>query len=234
LLTGKFKEPPVFVDGDHRKYEERFTTGFAGHRELLDGLSREAAMLGATSAQLALARLLEKGATMVIPGMKTVAQVEENAAAADFETAVALLRLEKAGIKLNANHRRDFEALVGEIAGRDGLTAAQVISAPPIEALLSDANLNGPQKLGRIKTALMDARYPTYTRVCRAFADELKKLNLSPSIKITPTAYFEDTKLKVESTGKGTVDLKEIDESLARLAKVDVVKNAFSAAKNNS
>lgn len=81
LLTGKFTGSPVFNRGDHRKHEERFATGINKFEPELETIRGMAVKQGLTPAQWALAWALDAGADMVIPGMKTVAQVAENARA---------------------------------------------------------------------------------------------------------------------------------------------------------
>ncbi len=82
LLTGKFDEVPLFGLGDHRKYDDRFTTEFLNYKTKVDALADIAGDHDMTLAQLALAFLLYAGATVVIPGIKTLAQLEENIGAA--------------------------------------------------------------------------------------------------------------------------------------------------------
>lgn len=90
LLTGKFKESPIFSMGDHRKYEERFGDRFFEYRAKVDAFSKTAAKKNVTVAQLALSWALANGATVAIPGMKTAVQVEENAGAASMGTALPI------------------------------------------------------------------------------------------------------------------------------------------------
>ena len=146
-----------------------------------------------------------------------------------MEIETALLRLEKAGIKINKNHRCDLTELITEIAGRDGLTPAKVLDDPRIQIILERREFNGPQKLARLKEVLFKRRYPTYTKVLAAFCEEIKKLKLDPKIKVTPTPFFENTKLKAEFAWRDPEELQDIIESLRRLLETNVVKNAFQA-----
>ncbi len=82
LLTGKFDKMPSFGLGDHRKYDDRFTDEFLSYKTKVDTITAIATGHNMTPAQLALAFLLYSGATVVIPGVKTVSQIEENIAAA--------------------------------------------------------------------------------------------------------------------------------------------------------
>ena len=87
LLTGKVTAERQFSDADGRKKRPTFRPG---NRELVNAvLARDVAPIaaahGATLAQVALAwTLAQPGVTAFIAGARTVAQVEENAAAADL------------------------------------------------------------------------------------------------------------------------------------------------------
>jgi aryl-alcohol dehydrogenase-like predicted oxidoreductase len=71
---------------DYRTYSPYFTrSAFERARPLLEELRSIAARHGATVAQIALAWLLHLPQVIVIPGTRTVAQLEENAAAAEIE-----------------------------------------------------------------------------------------------------------------------------------------------------
>ncbi len=79
MLTGKFKEQPKFLKGDHRKYRNRFTTKFTYYKEKTEALAEIAKEHNITLTQLSLAALLaQPGTTTLIPGAKTAKQVEEN------------------------------------------------------------------------------------------------------------------------------------------------------------
>lgn len=82
MLTGKFKERPVFEKGDHRKYKKRFNKDFEFYKSKVDKLTKLSEENSLTTTQLALALLLNnEGVTSIIPGAKTVNQVEENVSA---------------------------------------------------------------------------------------------------------------------------------------------------------
>lgn len=105
MLTGRFSEPSSFVQGDYRPSTPRFQgENFAKNVVLVEGLSRIAARLGATPAQLALAWLLDR-APFVVPlfGTKRRAHLAENLGAAS-------LRLDEAA-------RAELDALFTEGAG---------------------------------------------------------------------------------------------------------------------
>ena len=94
LLSGKYDEHTTFADDDHRTYNrggDAFDVGetFAGVPfEVGVAAAREVAALtptGFTTAQLALRWIIDQpGVSVVIPGARSAAQAQANAAAADM------------------------------------------------------------------------------------------------------------------------------------------------------
>ncbi|KAJ7254985.1 Aldo/keto reductase [Mycena haematopus] len=84
LLTGRFKSPDDFEDGDFRKVIPRYSAeNFPNILKLADGLKSIAAKYGgATAGQVALAWVLAQGDDIIpIPGTKKIKYLEENIAA---------------------------------------------------------------------------------------------------------------------------------------------------------
>jgi aryl-alcohol dehydrogenase-like predicted oxidoreductase len=97
FLTGELKSPDDLAPDDWRRLNPRFQgENFQKNLELVDGLESLARKKGTTAAQLALAWLLSRGEHVVpIPGMRRIARLEENAAAAEIAlTKDELQRLE--------------------------------------------------------------------------------------------------------------------------------------------
>jgi aryl-alcohol dehydrogenase-like predicted oxidoreductase len=85
FLTGHFKSPADFAEGDFRKNHPRFQgENFQKNLDLVKSVEAIARAKGITASQLALAWVLAQGDDIVpIPGTKRVKYLEENAAAAD-------------------------------------------------------------------------------------------------------------------------------------------------------
>jgi aryl-alcohol dehydrogenase-like predicted oxidoreductase len=85
FLTGRFRSPDDFEEGDFRRSHPRFTGGnFQRNLDLVERVQELAAAKGCTSGQLALAWVLSRGDDVVpIPGTKRRSYLEENAAADD-------------------------------------------------------------------------------------------------------------------------------------------------------
>jgi len=87
FLTGRFKSPEDFDEGDFRRNHPRFTgENFQRNLDLVERVQEVAAAKGCTPGQLALAWVLSRGEDVVpIPGTKRRSYLEENAAAVDVE-----------------------------------------------------------------------------------------------------------------------------------------------------
>lgn len=85
FLTGAIKSVADLAADDYRRHSPRFTgDNFDKNLQLVDKITELAANKGVTPAQLALAWVLTRGEHVVtIPGTRSQARVDENAAAAD-------------------------------------------------------------------------------------------------------------------------------------------------------
>jgi aryl-alcohol dehydrogenase-like predicted oxidoreductase len=99
FLSGRFRSPDDFEEGDFRRNHPRFQgENFERNLELVAKVDEIAAEKGVTAGQLALAWVLAQGDDIVpIPGTTRVGHLEENVGALDLElTPADLVRLEEA------------------------------------------------------------------------------------------------------------------------------------------
>ncbi|KAF7340533.1 Aldo/keto reductase [Mycena sanguinolenta] len=95
LLTGQFKSPDDFEDGDFRKAIPRYSAeNFPNILKLADGLKSIGARYnGATAGQVALAWVLAQGEDIIpIPGTKKIKYLEENIAAGKLKLSAEDIR----------------------------------------------------------------------------------------------------------------------------------------------
>jgi aryl-alcohol dehydrogenase-like predicted oxidoreductase len=85
FLTGRFRTPDDFAEGDYRRSAPRFQgENFDRNLQLVDRVKEMATEKGCTVGQLALAWLLAQGEDIVpIPGTKKRSRLEENLGAID-------------------------------------------------------------------------------------------------------------------------------------------------------
>jgi aryl-alcohol dehydrogenase-like predicted oxidoreductase len=102
FLTGRFRKPEDFLEGDYRPNSPRFQgENLEKNTELVARIEAIASPLGVTPGQLALAWLLAQGPDIVpIPGTKRLRYLEENVAAIGIRlTPAVLAQLDQAAPK---------------------------------------------------------------------------------------------------------------------------------------
>jgi aryl-alcohol dehydrogenase-like predicted oxidoreductase len=94
FLTGQFKSPDDFPEGDTRRNHPRFQgENFARNLQLVDEVGAMARKKGCTTAQLALAWVLAKGDDIVpIPGTKHIRYLDDNIGALEVKLTEADLQ----------------------------------------------------------------------------------------------------------------------------------------------
>ena len=87
MLTGAYKSPADFEEGDFRSSSPRFSAeNFPKNLKLVERINDIAQKKGCTSGQLTLAWLLAQGEDVIpIPGTKKIKYLEENIAALDVK-----------------------------------------------------------------------------------------------------------------------------------------------------
>lgn len=89
MLTGAYKSPADFEEGDFRTFAPRFSAeNFPKNLQLVDHINEIAKKKGCTAGQLTLAWLLAQGPDIIpIPGTKKIKYLEENVAALNVKLA---------------------------------------------------------------------------------------------------------------------------------------------------
>lgn len=87
MLTGVYKSPSDFEEGDFRKFAPRFSPeNFPKNMKLVEGIQKLAEKKGCTAGQLTLAWLLAQGEDIIpIPGTKKIKYLEENLGALEVQ-----------------------------------------------------------------------------------------------------------------------------------------------------
>lgn len=120
FLTGRFRRPEDFLEGDYRPNSPRFQgENFEKNQQIVARIEAIASALGVTPAQLALAWLLAQGGDIVpIPGTKRLRYLEENVAALGVRlTPAVLAQLDQAAPKGATAGARYPEAAMRVING---------------------------------------------------------------------------------------------------------------------
>jgi len=122
LLTGQFKSPDDFEEGDWRRTLPRFNKeNFTKVLQIADGLTEIGKKYNATAGQIALAWVLAQGTDFIpIPGMKKIKYLRENLGA------------------INITLTEDEKAKVRKLAEDSEIMSVDRYPAGMMEALLAD------------------------------------------------------------------------------------------------
>lgn len=149
-------------------------------------------------------------------------------------TDAALAALERAGLKLGRNWKKEIAELLNDIAAKEATTREEVIGAPEIEKILHQSKATSTQKLEKIREYLFAKKYPRYTSAKTRFYDGLKKLKLSGRIRVTPPPFFETKRIRVEFEFDTAEDMKTVMDDLSKLKEADLVNHALGAEEDNN
>jgi hypothetical protein len=89
------------------------------------------------------------------------------------------------------NKQREVLHLVQEIAAREEVSLAHLLSEDDLQGMLDDDHPDGNLKTRRIRAYLRQRRYPHLSAVENAFDHCIGELKLGPGIHIAPPPGFE-------------------------------------------
>ncbi|KAL9063670.1 MAG: hypothetical protein Q9161_009348 [Pseudevernia consocians] len=118
MLTGAYKSPADFEEGDFRTHSPRFSEeNFPKNLKLVDEINQIAKKKGCTPGQLTLAWLLAQGPDVIpIPGTKKIKYLEENIAALDVKlTSSENAEIRKAVESAEVHGQRYPEKMMGTL-----------------------------------------------------------------------------------------------------------------------
>ena len=118
MLTGAYKSPADFEEGDFRSYTPRFSEeNFPKNLKLVDQINAIAKRKGCTAGQLTLAWLLAQGPDIIpIPGTKKIKYLEENIAALNVKlTPSENAEIRKAVENAEVHGQRYPEQMMGSV-----------------------------------------------------------------------------------------------------------------------
>jgi hypothetical protein len=114
-------------------------------------------------------------------------------AASDAAALVDLAR----ELRLGENQLRDLWDWADDIAARDGVTLAQVVTAGAVQAARR-GHVGRNDKLKLIKAALRRLRFPELSTLEERLADLIRQLALPPTVRVTLPDFLEGSDVHVE------------------------------------
>ncbi len=112
-------------------------------------------------------------------------------------------------LRLSLNKQREILSLTEEIAARDDITLPALLAREAIQAILTDENLDRPQKAGRLRLHLKRERFPRLTKAGETFEANLKHLKLGPGARLVPPKNFEGLVYTLDLQFKNRSELLE-------------------------
>ncbi|MFP4347745.1 MAG: hypothetical protein ACLFQY_05645 [Desulfococcaceae bacterium] len=113
------------------------------------------------------------------------------------------------------NKQREMLGLAKEIAAREDLSVWEVFQAPPVQKVLSNADLDRNQKIFRLRRHLKHRRFPNLSRAEDQFQEVVKTMKLGAGIQLNPPPFFEGSdyhlslrfsRLSELEAGRGAID----------------------------
>ena len=101
-------------------------------------------------------------------------------------------------LKLGENRLKEVLTLLEEIAKRERCLLKEIVDRPEFRAIISHQELTPSQRTDRVKTALMNLRFPRRHQVEEGFEQKKKALDLPPSVSLQHDPHFEGKRLKME------------------------------------
>jgi hypothetical protein len=116
--------------------------------------------------------------------------------------------------------QRELAEWLPEIAFIQKISLAGLLAAGPMAGILSDKNINNPQKTARFHDHVHAVRFPLYTETKKAWMEQCRKINPDPSkVTFQPSPYFEKNSLEIRIKANDAAATKQV---LQKLAEIDM------------
>jgi hypothetical protein len=132
-----------------------------------------------------------------------------------------------AAVRLSASLQREVLELAEDLAAISGGTLVDVMNQAEILEIAGDARLSAFQKGERIHSYLHRRRNPRISEVREAFLAERRRLNLPGTVRLSPDAFFESPRLRVEFDVASAEAFRETVEALGRACRADSLDRLF-------
>jgi ParB family chromosome partitioning protein len=139
----------------------------------------------------------------------------------DFGTACAGMF---GDLRMGLNRQREVLGLMTEISARDDVTPFEVFEMDDIQRVLGDADLDRPQKIGRIRNWLYHRRYPRLAGAEDAFRQNRRRLKLGENIQLKPPRFFESDRYAIHMRFRTVADLRTLVKRLESACDSAVLK----------
>ncbi len=126
-------------------------------------------------------------------------------------------------LRLGKNRQREFWQLLADIATLQNRSIAELLADSPLAAALADPLLTPSQKSDRVKTLLLQRRYPHYSEVQAHFEALLRSAKLPPQIHLRSTPWFSGEAFAIDFSFTSTEEYARHLQVLASLQERDLI-----------
>jgi len=138
----------------------------------------------------------------------------------------ALLELARE-LRLGENQLRDLWDWAEEIATRDHLSVAHLLSVDPVRQARRARHVGRNDKLKLVKMALRRLRFPQLTSAETRLAALVRELNLPRNVRVRFPEFLEGDELRVEIVADSAASLAAAAERVGAAAGTDACKAIF-------
>jgi hypothetical protein len=119
---------------------------------------------------------------------------------------------------LSRQMQREFFDWLPELAFREHCSVNRILTLDELIGISSDAKLNGPQKIDKIREFLYNRRFPTLARAKQTWKEHAAKLNPAPrQVQFKAADAFEKNRLDLRITLSSAEEAKEIFTKLSTI-----------------
>ncbi|MBI5845417.1 MAG: ParB N-terminal domain-containing protein [Deltaproteobacteria bacterium] len=126
----------------------------------------------------------------------------------DPKCAFSLTRL-FSELKLSLSKQREILEALGDIAGRDGITVAEVLALPEVAGTWENEQDRG-LAAGRLREKLKSMRFPNLTEAENRLREDIRALKLPEGVFWEPPAFFEADTHTLRIAVKSAADLEKL------------------------
>ena len=121
-------------------------------------------------------------------------------------------------LRIGLNRQREILLLLSEIATRDDVLPLDIIEHDAIAEILSDADLDRPLKVNRIRDWLYHRRYPNLASAEDTFAERRSRLKLGKDIQLKAPRNFESDRYTISIQFSSVEDIRALLKRIERIS----------------
>ncbi len=127
-------------------------------------------------------------------------------------------------LQLSLSIQRETLTLTQEIACREDIALADIVSGNEFEQILNDINLDRSQKTGALRSYLKQRRFPSLTSAETAFKTNWRKIKPGTGLELIPPSHFEGDVFTLRIQFKTVPELLARNRAIAKISKHPVME----------